>query len=259
MERLLGSAPTIIDSPPGPHVHWAGGGEPKVLLLGHHDTVFPLGSLAARPFAVSDGRATGPGVFDMLGGIVQALHGLAALDDLVGRGDPDQRRRGGRARSHSRALIEERAMACGAVLVLEPSADGGLLKTGRKGVGTFDVTVHGRAAHAGLEPEKGVNALIEAARQVLTISEFGRADVGHDGHADRGDRRHRRQRRARRGADQGRRARRVGRRTRAGRVGDGVAASRSIRRRRSRSPVAIGRPPMPESASVDADADRRNS
>ena len=82
------------------------------------------------------------------------------------------------ARSRSRALIEERAIACGAVLVLEPSADGGLLKTGRKGVGTFDVTVRGRAAHAGLEPEKGVNALIEAAHQVLRISEFGRADVG---------------------------------------------------------------------------------
>ncbi len=177
MERLLGSAPTIIASAAGPHVHWSGGGEPKVLLLGHHDTVFPLGSLATRPFAVSDGRATGPGVFDMLGGIVQALHGLAALDDLSGvevliSADEEV------GSIASRALIEERAIACGAVLVLEPSADGGLLKTGRKGVGTFDVTVRGRAAHAGLEPEKGVNALIEAAHQVLTISEFGRADVG---------------------------------------------------------------------------------
>ena len=69
-------------------------------------------------------------------------------------------------------LIEARAEACGAVLVLEPAADGGALKIGRKGTGGFDVTIHGRAAHAGLEPEKGVNALIEAALQVLAISEL---------------------------------------------------------------------------------------
>jgi glutamate carboxypeptidase len=166
-----------VQSPTGPHVHWSGGGDPKVLLLGHHDTVFPLGSLAARPFTVTDGRVTGPGVFDMLGGIVQALHGLAALDSLSGvevliSADEEV------GSTSSRSLIEERAVACGAVLVLEPSADGGLLKTGRKGVGTFDVTVVGRAAHAGLEPEKGINALIEASHQVLAISEFGRTDVG---------------------------------------------------------------------------------
>ena len=177
VERLLGSAPTIIDSPTGPHLHWTGGGVPKVLLVGHHDTVFPLGSLATRPFTVRDGRATGPGVFDMLGGIVQALHGLAALDDLAGvevliSADEEV------GSTCSRALIEERALACGAVLVLEPSADGGRLKTGRKGVGTFDVTVHGRAAHAGLEPEKGVNALIEASHQVLLISDFGNLESG---------------------------------------------------------------------------------
>ncbi len=177
IERLLGSAPTLVDSPSGPHVHWCGGGDAKVLLLGHHDTVFPLGSLAARPFTVADGTATGPGVFDMLGGLVQALHGVAALDDRSGveiliSADEEV------GSVESRALIEARAVACGAVLVLEPSADGGLLKTGRKGVGTFEVTVHGRAAHAGLEPEKGINALIEASHQVLTISEFGDPSAG---------------------------------------------------------------------------------
>jgi len=177
IERRLGSPATLIDSPAGPHVHWSGGGEPRVLLLGHHDTVFPLGTLARRPFAVADGRATGPGVFDMLGGIVQALHGLAALDDLSGvellfSADEEV---GSRA---SRDLIEERARACGAVLVLEPSADGGVLKTGRKGCGTFEVVVTGRAAHAGLEPENGINALVEASRQVLAINEIGRPEVG---------------------------------------------------------------------------------
>ncbi len=78
IERRLGGTASLVDSSAGPHVHWVGGGDPKVLLLGHHDTVFPMGTLAARPFEVVDGRATGPGVFDMLGGIVQALHGLAA-------------------------------------------------------------------------------------------------------------------------------------------------------------------------------------
>lgn len=177
IERHLGRPAELIASSVGPHVHWSGGGEPRVLLLGHHDTVFPIGALADRPFSVSDGRATGPGVFDMLGGIVQALHGLATLDDLSGvellfSSDEEV------GSYESRALIEERAKACGAVLVLEPSADGGVLKTGRKGCGTFEVVVSGRAAHAGLEPESGVNALVEASRQVLAISELGRPNVG---------------------------------------------------------------------------------
>jgi glutamate carboxypeptidase len=177
IERLLGQPATLIDSPAGPHVHWSGGGDPKVLLLGHHDTVFPIGALAERPFTVADGRVTGPGVFDMLAGIVQALHGLATLDDLSGvellfSADEEV------GSAASRELIEQRAMACGAVLVLEPSADGGALKTGRKGCGTFDVVVRGRASHAGLEPEKGVNALVEVAHQVLAISELGRPEVG---------------------------------------------------------------------------------
>ena len=177
IERLLGRPAMLIDSPVGPHVHWSGGGDPKVLLLGHHDTVFPVGALAQRPFTVADGHATGPGVFDMLAGIVQALHGLATLDDVSGvellfSADEEI------GSAASRAMIEERALACGAVLVLEPSADGGALKTGRKGCGTFDVVVRGRASHAGLEPEKGVNALVEVAHQVLAINELGRREVG---------------------------------------------------------------------------------
>ena len=88
-----------------------------------------------------------------------------SADEEIGSGD-------------SRSLIEDRARACGAVLVLEPSADGGALKTGRKGCGTFDVVVRGRAAHAGLEPEKGVNSLVEVAHQVLAINALGRPEVG---------------------------------------------------------------------------------
>lgn len=177
LERRLGNQAVSVGSPVGPHVRWSGGGDPKVLILGHHDTVFPRGTLERRPFTVTGGRATGPGVFDMLGGLVQAVHGVALLEDRTGVeilvtcdeevGSP-----------HSRALIEERALACGAVLVVEGAADGGALKTGRKGCGTFEVTVTGRAAHAGLEPEAGVNALVEAAHQVLAVAALGRPEAG---------------------------------------------------------------------------------
>lgn len=177
VESRLGGRADLIESEGGTHVHWSGGGDPKVLVLGHHDTVFPLGTLERRPFRVEDGHATGPGVFDMLGGLVQAVHGLAALDDLSGveilvTADEEV---GSRS---SRALIEERALACGAVLVFEGAAEGGGLKTGRKGCGTFQVSVTGRASHAGLEPAAGVNALVEAAHQVLDIAALARPGIG---------------------------------------------------------------------------------
>ena len=79
MVRLLGSAPELIDSPDGPHVHWRGGGEPRVLILGHHDTVHPAGTLAQRPFTNANGELRGPGVFDMKAGIVQAVAAVRIL------------------------------------------------------------------------------------------------------------------------------------------------------------------------------------
>ncbi|MFF4255256.1 M20 family metallopeptidase [Streptomyces sp. NPDC001663] len=177
IENRLGGRAVLVESEAGPHVHWSGGGDRKVLVLGHHDTVFPLGTLERRPFKVDGGHATGPGVFDMLGGLVQAIHGVATLEDRSGveilvTADEEV---GSRA---SRALIEERALACGAVLVCEGAADGGGLKTGRKGCGTFEVSVTGRASHAGLEPEAGINALVEASHQVLHIAALGRPDIG---------------------------------------------------------------------------------
>jgi glutamate carboxypeptidase len=172
IEARLGSPAAIVDGPAGPHVHWVGGGDATVLILGHHDTVFPAGTVAGRPFAVHDGRATGPGVFDMKAGIVQAIHAVALLDqrdgvEMLFTSDEEV------GSLTSRDLIEERAAACGNVLVLEPSADGGALKTARKGVGTFEVTVHGRAAHAGLEPEKGINSLVAAAELIGRVNTFG--------------------------------------------------------------------------------------
>ena len=177
MERLLGSAPTLIDSPVGPHIHWRGGSDPKVLILGHHDTVHPAGTLARLPFAVRDGIATGPGVFDMKAGIVQAIYAVASLEDsshveILLSADEE-------IGSHaSRALIEERAIACGAVLVLEPSADGGALKIGRKGTGTITLSIEGRASHAGLEPEKGINSLVELATLIPQIVAIADESMG---------------------------------------------------------------------------------
>jgi glutamate carboxypeptidase len=168
MMRLLGSAPELIDSPVGPHIHWKGGADPRVLILGHHDTVHPVGTLARLPFAVRDNMAFGPGVFDMKAGIVQAIYAVASMDDLshveiLLTADEE-------IGSHaSRALLEERAQACGAALVLEPSADGGALKIGRKGTGTMTLTIEGRASHAGLEPEKGINSLVELAQLIPQI------------------------------------------------------------------------------------------
>ncbi|GAB6903189.1 M20 family metallopeptidase [Kineosporia succinea] len=177
LEKRLGGSAEIVASPAGPHVRWSGGGTPRVLLLGHHDTVFPIGTLARRPFTVTGEKVLGPGVFDMLGGIVQAVHGLMLLDDLTGvtflvTSDEEV------GSVHSRSLIEDAAKTAGAALVFEGAGDGGALKTARKGSGTFEITITGRASHAGLEPEAGVNALVEASHQVLAIAALARPDAG---------------------------------------------------------------------------------
>ena len=177
MTRVLGSAPRIIESPVGPHIHWQGGGEPRVLILGHHDTVHPVGTLERLPFAVTEGKATGPGVFDMKAGIVQAIFAVGALPDsshveILLTADEE-------IGSHaSRSLLEERAQACGACLVIEPSADGGALKIGRKGTGTLTLTIEGRASHAGLEPEKGINSLVELAALIPQITSIAQPAIG---------------------------------------------------------------------------------
>jgi glutamate carboxypeptidase len=165
----LGVPPERIVLDGRTHLRWRFGGPPEVVILGHHDTVWPLGSLATHPFEVSDGVMRGPGCFDMKAGVAMAFHALAALDDRAGitvliTGDEEL------GSPTSRPLIEDEARGCRAALVLEASGPGGALKTERKGVSFYEVVVHGRAAHAGLEPERGVNATIEAAHQVLAIT-----------------------------------------------------------------------------------------
>ncbi|WP_299534834.1 M20/M25/M40 family metallo-hydrolase [uncultured Streptomyces sp.] len=170
--ELLGAAPERIVIDGVTHLRWSSG-VPRVLLVGHHDTVWPTGSLREHPWSVADGVARGPGVLDMKAGLVQMFHALASLPSLDGvcvlvNGDEEI------GSPTSRSLIEETARNCAAAYVLEPAADEhGALKTERKGVARYEIVVHGRAAHAGLEPERGVNAAIEAAHQVLAAAELG--------------------------------------------------------------------------------------
>ena len=153
-----------------------------VLLLGHIDTVWELGTLNQMPFRLSDGRAWGPGVLDMKGGIAVAVHAMALLrehkiphapvrmlfvsDEEVG--------------SHSsRAITEKLALESQAVLVLEPGQGlEGAVKTARKGVGVYQISVTGEAAHAGVDPGKGASAIHELAHQIEVLNGFTDAARG---------------------------------------------------------------------------------
>ncbi|MFI5713109.1 M20 family metallopeptidase [Kribbella sp. NPDC051620] len=173
----LGVAPEYVEVDGVKHLRWRlGDGPARVLVLAHHDTVWPVGSLATHPFLVEDGVLRGPGSFDMKTGLVMAFHALAALPSAAGvtllvTGDEEL------GSPSSRALIEEEAAGCVAALVLEASAEGAL-KLERKGVSNYEIRIVGRASHAGLEPELGVNASIEAAHQILAVSNLGDPSLG---------------------------------------------------------------------------------
>lgn len=150
---------------------YPGEGTAPVLVLAHYDTVWPKGTLADWPFGVDGDRATGPGIFDMKAGLVQAVWALRVLAEaglsrppvrLVLNGDEEI------GSPVSRPVIEAAAEGAGAALVFEASA-AGALKTARKGVGIFRVDVTGVEAHAGLDPRRGVSAVDELARIVLTL------------------------------------------------------------------------------------------
>jgi len=173
----LGTEPERIVLDGRTHLRWQLGGPPRVLVVGHHDTVWPIGSLATHPFEVRDGVLRGPGCFDMKSGVVMAFHAVAALPDGDGvtvliTGDEEL------GSPTSRPLIEDAARGCTAALVLEASGPGGALKTERKGVSHYELVVHGRAAHAGLEPERGVSATIEAAHQILAVAALADSPAG---------------------------------------------------------------------------------
>lgn len=152
-----------------------------ILLLGHFDTVYDLGTLKTMPWREEKGRLAGPGVFDMKSGIAQMLFAIQALKE-AGGGLPrpvkvllvsDEEE----GSATSRVITERVASQCAAVLVCEPSGPGGALKTARKGVGSFLVKVTGRSSHAGLDFEKGHSAIVELAHQIHAISQL--TDLEH--------------------------------------------------------------------------------
>jgi len=158
------------------------GDERRVMVLGHFDTVWPVGQLETMPLREEQGRLHGPGIFDMKAGIGVAMLAMRALaahpavarprvtmvlttDEEMGSGT-------------SRGLIEASARECQAVLVLEPSLPGGAAKTSRKGCGEYELVVHGVAAHAGVDPTRGASAIHELARQILAVEDLQDLDRG---------------------------------------------------------------------------------
>jgi glutamate carboxypeptidase len=156
-------------------------GERTILVVGHLDTVWPVGTLERLPFRITPAQgssskecAYGPGIFDMKSGVAIVIESLRTI---VSWGLETKRRVrllltcdeeiGSQT---SRPLIEEEAKNAAAALILEPPISGGVVKTGRKGIGTFTVRALGRAAHAGLDPEKGINAIVELAHQTLRLA-----------------------------------------------------------------------------------------
>ena len=176
----------IANARRGDHLvaRWASGAPAAApaLILCHYDTVWPVGALATHPFRREAGKAYGPGILDMQTSLVLVEFSLRAAGELplalprpvtllvtsdeeIGSGS-------------SRALIEEEARRAAYVLVLEAPLAGGVLKTARKGTGSYTVETIGRAAHAGVEPEKGINAIEEMAHQVLAIQRLGDPATG---------------------------------------------------------------------------------
>ncbi|MCX4744336.1 M20/M25/M40 family metallo-hydrolase [Kitasatospora sp. NBC_01287] len=180
-KEILGDPAEFVEVDGRTHLRWrwpARPGGATIALIGHFDTVWPLGTLGRWPFAVDEaaGTATGPGCFDMKAGIVQLLHAVSVLDDRAGveillTSDEEV------GSQSSRQLIEELGRRATAALVLEGSGRGAL-KTGRKGTGMYRLEVTGRAAHAGLEPEKGANALTALAHLLLAVDALARPELG---------------------------------------------------------------------------------
>ncbi|MEZ4861498.1 MAG: M20 family metallopeptidase [Caldilineaceae bacterium] len=156
---------------------------PQALILCHFDTVWPVGSLATHPFRVDDaGKAYGPGIFDMQSSLMLAEYALRAVTDLqltLPRPVTVLMTSDEEVGSHtSWDLIENEAKQSAYVLVMESPLPGGVLKTRRKGGGGFTVEVTGRAAHAGVEPEKGINAIVELAHQAVKLHAMNDYAIG---------------------------------------------------------------------------------
>ena len=161
---------------------WPSAG-PRVLLLGHFDTVCPIGQIARQPIEIRDGRLFGPGVYDMKAGLAIAIAAVRAVLEVVPAAErpaivllatADEEVGSGT----SRALIEKLARESAAVLVLEPATFSGAVKTSRKGVGEFEIAVRGIPAHAGVDPAAGASAIHELARLIGEVQALADAPRG---------------------------------------------------------------------------------
>lgn len=179
--KELGAETETGTSPVGPLVDARLGDGGELLFLCHYDTVWPRGTAAARPFRVEDGVASGPGVLDMRGGIVACLGAIGLLAEVEALGRPvrvlltPDEESGSAASAAAIAAAAERASL---VLVPEPALPNGGLKTSRKGWMVYRLHARGRAAHAGLEPERGVSAVEELLDGLLAVRALADADVG---------------------------------------------------------------------------------
>jgi glutamate carboxypeptidase len=180
--RRLGVPAELVAVDGCTHLRWRfGSGPNRIIILAHHDTVWPLGTLGTHPWSVSGNVIRGPGTVDMKAGLLQAVYALQlltaqgiALDGvcLLVTGDEEI------GSPTSRVLIEDEARGCAASLVLEGAGPKGKLKTGRKGTSWYRVEILGRAAHAGGEPEKGINSAVELAHLTLQIAGMGVPELG---------------------------------------------------------------------------------
>ena len=169
---ILGT-PAQIHDVNGRPVFWWGAENPDVVVLAHLDTVWPKGSFIPL-WKVEGNKATGPGIFDMKAGFIQALYamkGITGSAALVATTDEET------GSATSKEFIKEISAKAKAVLVIEASLNG-MVKTGRKGTAMYQIKIHGRASHAGLEPEKGINSTVEIAHAIIAVASLENKEHG---------------------------------------------------------------------------------
>jgi len=170
--RVLGT-PAEIRDVNGRPVFWWGANNPEIVVLAHLDTVWPKGSFI--PLWKVDGtKVSGPGIFDMKAGFIQALYAMKGLTGSVALVATTDEETGS---ATSKNFIKQISSMAKAVLVLEATLNG-MVKTGRKGTAMYQVKIHGKASHAGLEPEKGINSSVEIAHAILAIAALENKEYG---------------------------------------------------------------------------------
>ena len=170
--EILGAS-ALIQDVNGRPVFWWGSRTPKVIVLAHLDTVWPKGAFQPL-WSVKENAASGPGIFDMKAGFIQALYAMVGIDGAVALVATSDEETGS---ATSKDFIKKISSGAKAVLVLEASLNG-KVKTGRKGTAMYQISIHGKASHAGLEPEKGINATVEMAHAVLKVASLENLELG---------------------------------------------------------------------------------